>query len=426
MSKAKNLTDMVRVFDPVQPLSGTELTEFYVDRQSEALAQMETRLRVARKDEPIKLLFTGQRGCGKSTELAKLAHNLRRHYFIVPFSVQRQRWPIAELTYSDLILGMASALFRQATEKHIITQAPAQILDDTLDDIRLFFENTVFGPEIPYRVPERKLENSVKVNALAIELQTKFSAEGVTRDGIRKRLERRMGELIGKIDMMADQVQIKYKRPVLFLVEDTDKPDLERARAIFLGYGATLTAMHASVIYTIPVGLRYSADFNAIQSHFSDSFFLPNIRLKHKDGMRDHDGYEQLANAITNRLAVPLIDAAAQTALLEASGGLMRILIRLTQRAAVRALAQDRERVTLADAQASIEKDRGDLTAMLSPVDYATLAARHLDKRLMSGDAITQQLLHALALLEYRNGDSWCDVNPLLLPSLQELGLAAA
>ena len=70
MAKAKNLTDMVRVFDPVQPLSGTELTEFYVDRQSESLAQMETRLRVARKDEPIKLLFTGQRGCGKSTELA--------------------------------------------------------------------------------------------------------------------------------------------------------------------------------------------------------------------------------------------------------------------------------------------------------------------------------------------------------------------
>ncbi|MBI5054274.1 MAG: hypothetical protein HZB52_13560, partial [Chloroflexi bacterium] len=89
MSKAKNLTDVVRVFNPVQPLSGTELTEYYVDRQSEALAQMETRLRVARKDEPIKLLFTGQRGCGKSTELAKLAHNLRRHFFIVPFSVQR-------------------------------------------------------------------------------------------------------------------------------------------------------------------------------------------------------------------------------------------------------------------------------------------------------------------------------------------------
>ena len=426
MAKAKNFTDVVRVFDPVQPLSGTELTEFYVDRQSESLAQMETRLRVARKDEPIKLLFTGQRGCGKSTELAKLAHNLRRHYFIVPFSVQRQRWPMVELTYSDLILGMASALFRQATEQQIITNAPAQILDEAFDDIRLFFENTIFGPEISYRQPNRKFENSVKVNALAVELQTKFSAEGVTRNGIRKRLEQRMGELIGKIDMMAEQVQIKYKRPVLFLVEDTDKLDLERARAIFLGYGATLTAMHASVIYTIPVGLRYSTDFNAIQSHFSDSFFLPNILLKHKDGRRDDEGYKQMASAINNRLALPLIDPVAQTALLEASGGLMRVLIRLTQRAAVRALAQDRERVTLADAQASIEKDRGDLTAMLAPVDYATLAARHLDKRLMSGDAATQQLLHALALLEYRNGDSWCDVNPLLLPSLQELGLAAA
>lgn len=416
MLRAQNLTEVIRVFNPVQPLSGEALVEFYVDRKSEALGEMEKRLIVARESEPVKLLLTGQIGCGKSTELNQLAERLRRQYFIVSFPAHRLL-SLAEVTYVDVLLGMATSLFREATEREVVAKAPAQILGGVLEDVQLFFERTIFGA-LPYRPPDALSEVSVKVNVLAAELQTKFTAEGYTRDDIRQRLERRLGELIEKINLMAEQVRLKYKRPVLFIVEGTDKPDHERARAMFLGHGESLTSPDASIIYTFPLDLRYTPEFNDIQARFAESYFLPNMRLAHADGTPDPGGRQQLAEIISRRMLDTLIDPAARDLLVEASGGVTRILIRLIQRAAVRAL--EKNFISPDDALASIEKERNDLVAMLSDEDYTTLSARHADKRLISGDPATQQLLRALALLEYRNRKAWCDVNPVLVEVLNE------
>ncbi|MBI4771787.1 MAG: hypothetical protein HY784_15570 [Chloroflexi bacterium] len=416
MLKAQNLTEAIRLFNPVQPLSGEALAEFYVDRKSDALGEMEKRLIVAREGEPIKMLLTGQIGCGKSTELNRLAENLRRQYFIVSFPAHRLL-SLAEVTYVDLLLGMATALFREATERSVIEKAPAQILGEALEDVRLFFERNIFG-SLPYRPPEEKAELAVKMNRLAAELQTKFTNEGYTRDDIRGRLERRVGELIEKINLIAEQVRLKYRRPVLFIVEGTDKPDRARARDMFLGHGESLTSPLASIIYTFPLDLRYSLEFNDIQARFAESYFLPNMRLWHLDGSPDEQGRAQLAAVVSNRMSADLTDRDAREALIAASGGLLRILVRVVQRAAVRAL--ERNRITLADAQASLDKERNDLIAMLAEGDYATLAARRADKRLVSGDPATQQLLRSLALLEYRNQKAWCNVNPLLTEAVQE------
>jgi hypothetical protein len=50
---------------------------------------------------------------------------------------------------------------------------------------------------------------------------------------------------------------------------------------------------------------------------------------------------------------------------------------------------------------------------------YAALAARYADKQL-SSDPETQELLQGLALLQYSNGEVWCDVHPVVLKLLQE------
>ncbi len=410
--KASNLIEAIQIFDPREPLKGVELKSFYVNRPDNPRTDMMNLIQsMGLHGNHVKILFTGHTGSGKSTELNKLAEQLKNRFFIVPFAAQRSL-PIAELTYVDVLLGMASALFRQATDRDVIAQAPAQIVQEFWGEISFFFEQTIFGA-MPYRKPPQDAEYSVKLNFLAMEFQTKFTNEGSTRSDIRARVETQLGELIEKINLLADQVSVNYGRPVLFIVEGTDKPDLARAREIFLGHSTSLTELHACIVYTFPIGLRYSSDFTIIKNSFDEYYILPNLKIRHKDGSEDVDCKNNLLEIISKRMNDNLIDAEAQELIINASGGLMRTLVQLIQRASVSAVGRNSETIQVQDAKKAIGKEKSDLISILSQEDYVTLKARLNDKKIVS-DVAVQNLLQGRALLEYSNGEVWCDVHPLI------------
>ena len=417
--KAQTLPEVIRAFDPMHPLMGQELKDWYIDRPGNPLGRMKIYLQgLGLMKQPVKILFTGHMGCGKSTTLNKLAEELKRQFFIVPVDV-RLFSSLADLTYIDLVLGMATSLFRRATEADVLAKAPAQIAGEVWDDLSGFIEKVIFGPTF-FRMPPADVEVSAKVNLLAVELQTKFASEAVTRDEIRKRLEARLAELHDKINRVADEVLVRYKRPVLFFVENTDKPDLERAREIFVGHTYALTAFRASVIYTFPICLRYSAtDFSLIRYQFTETFVLPNLMVARPDGSANPAGHACLQAALAARMADGLIQPAAREQMVRASGGLMRTLIYLTRRAAVNAVAAGDEVMDTEHVEAAIDEERASFIAGLSRDDYPVLYERHLDKQL-SGDESVLRLLQTRALLEYANGDPWCDVHPIALPLVLE------
>jgi len=416
--RAQTLPEVIRYFDPMHPLSGNELKEWYIDRPGNPLEEMKIYLQgIGLDGTPLKMLFTGHSGSGKSTVLNKLAEELKGQFFIVPFDVL-QFTSLADLSYVDLVLGMASSLFRRATEADVLRKAPAQIAVEALEDLHRFLEQVIFGP-LRFRTPAADVELSAKVNLLAIEFQTRFAAEPVTREEMRKRLEPRLSELHDKINMVADLVRVKYKRPVLFFVENTDKPDLARARDIFVGHTHTLTAFRASVIYTFPIGLRYSAaDFNLVKDRFNRTFVLPNLTVIDRDGRPNQGGMKCLSQALLARMAETCMESDIHAQIIRASGGLMRTLVQLVQRAAVAAIAARRDAIAGPDAQKAIGEERADFIAGLRREDYPALYARHRDKQL-SGDESVLHLLQTRALLEY-NGDPWCDVHPIALPLVLE------
>jgi hypothetical protein len=417
--KAQTLPQVIRAFDPMRPLVGQELKDWYIDRPGNPLTQIRIYLQgLGLANQPVKILFTGHVGSGKSTTLNKLAEGLKRQFFIVPFDVRRSA-SIADLTYIDLVLGIATSLFKRATEPDVLGKAPAQITGDVWDDIARFIEKVIFGPAT-FRTPSADTEVAAKVNFLAVEFQTKFASEAVTRDEVRKRIEPRLAELHDKINQVADLVSVKYKRPVLFFVEGTDKLDLNRARDIFRGHAYALTAFRASVIYTFPIGLRYSAaDFNVINDHFTETFVLPNLKVANRDGSPNQVGLECLEKVLSARMAESLIEDVARNRIVRASGGLVRTLIRLTRRSAVNGIAAGNDVILVEDARAAIDQDRANFIAGLSREDYPVLYERHNDKQL-SGDAPVLRLLQTRALLEYANGDPWCDVHPIALPLVLE------
>jgi hypothetical protein len=415
-SHALDLYQAIFVFDP-NALAGPQIGAFYVDRRISARAEMSVLLQQDIKaGRPVKLLFMGHMGSGKSTELNRLCEDLEKQFFIVKVSTRRLVEPTS-LTYTDIILIAAISLFSAAVEHKVVSRAPAQIVEETLKDIQSFMQQRIFGGQVRARLDEPEV--GFKINAIVAEFEMRYRNEPTTRDQIRGRMADHLSEVIQKIDGLAALIRANDGRPLLFVFDDTDKPDRERAENIFFDHSATLTDFRASAIYTIPISMCYSVRFNNFRDYFSGRYRLPNMTLQTRDGARDERGWEIMRTMVSQRMSDALIDENARDAIIAATGGLTRGLITLMRFAAVHAAGRGAARIEMADAQHAINELKKDFNAALEEKHYPILAARHADKWLSSDDVI-QDLLYMGALLEYENGRTWCDVHPLVLQLLEE------
>ncbi|HNS04161.1 MAG TPA: hypothetical protein PKM78_17455 [Anaerolineae bacterium] len=126
LQPADKLEDVIFLFNPQRALDDAYL-RFYVDRGSPARQTMATLLKVndLQRGQPVKLLFTGHSGSGKSTELNRLCQDLEPDFFVVKVSTSSIVQP-TDLTVVDVVLIAAMALFRTAVDAQVVERAPAQ------------------------------------------------------------------------------------------------------------------------------------------------------------------------------------------------------------------------------------------------------------------------------------------------------------
>ena len=417
---AHTLADAIRIFDPRRALEGEALRAFYAERGSDTRKKMRIHIEVT-NGEPSGMLFTGHGGSGKSTELNKLVEELDKEYLVVKVCTS-DFVAYSDLTYVDVVLIMAMALFRAASDEQLIQRAPAQIAEEVWRQVRQVIENVIFGhqPIRPSTSSEASFNLSIPktIFGLTLEFESRFKSEEDTRTKIRERLRDNLSEVINKANRLIEEIQRRHRLPVLLIAEDTDKPDPGRAREIFFEHPQSLTAFKALTIYTFPVALRYNAQFIELDRYFK-IFRMPNLALVHKDGTINRRSWRVLGEVIHRRLDPALIAPKARQTIIRASGGIMRLLIGLVQSAATNAHARGAQRIENSDAMAAVADLRKDFIAALKSEDYPILAARYKDKRLSNDDAL-QPLLQTRALLEYENDDTWCDVHPAILPLLEE------
>ncbi len=420
LQPAEKLEDVIFLFNPQRALDDAYL-RFYVDRGSPARQTIATLLRVndLQRGQPVKLLFTGHSGSGKSTELNRLCQDLRSEFFVVKVSTSSIVQP-TDLTVVDVVLIAAMALFRTAVDEQVVGRAPAQRLGDLWQGISDFVRDRVFG-KLPYREPGEGLELGAKVNALIFEFETKYKTESTSREQIRERMKDRLSEVFERVNTLAAFVRVTTRRPVVLVFDDTDKPDRERARELFFGNATTLRSFEPSVIYTFNIALWYEREFKYFREQYGQRVLLPNIRLRQRDGAHNEAGWELMRQILQRRMHPMMATGEVIAVLIAASGGLVRTLIGLTQFSAVNALGRGVRRIEERDVARAIVELRNDFVAALNSEDYKLLAARHADKRLSNNSGV-QELLQSLALLQYEDddGEAWCDVHPLVELLLQE------
>ena len=396
---------------PLRPGENGEPNPFYINRPGNPIAELEDAL-LAPFYRPPKFFFSGHRGCGKSTELLHLMSNpeIQKKYWPINFSI-REEADIIDLDFRDVLLAVGGRMFRGYRKGG--GQLPEQLLKE-LNSWRGKVEEevrTISGRPLEF-------EFGAAVDAFFVNAGMKMKLEPTTRAELRQVFERDITGLIAVINNIAAAIYSKEKRIPLILIDDLDKPNLEEARAIFHDRREIMMQPSCAIVYTVSSALFYSKDFDAIRDQ---AYFLPNIMLHppQEPDERDQEGFDTLRHFVHLRMDANLMDSLALEESITYSGGVFREMARIMRTAIGRARRRKAGKVESSDVEAAATEIRNEYRRILDKDDLEILKKVNENNRLEYNDRLTP-LLQLLALLEYRNGENWCDVHPVLRKVLNE------
>lgn len=402
-------------FEPtvtLDPMPDGRPNPFYVDRPGNPTAQLEDAL-LAPFLAPPKYFFSGHKGCGKSTELRRLAANpeIRQKYYPIHFTI-RDEADINDLDYKDVLLALGRQMYQQYT-------ARGGKLRDALEKELENWRGKV-SEEFVRSSRLAGFEISGGVDALAAQFGLKMKLEPQTRRVLRQVIEPNVKGLVDVINLIAAEIQAHEKRMPLILIDDLDKPDLAIAREIFYAHLPTMRQPNCAIVYTLSSALFYSTEFKPVGG---EAKFLPNVRLHTPDGKQDDAGWTAMREFAHRRMAPELIEPDALDEALRLSGGVFSETARL-MRAAIQRARRSR-RVQREHVQGAVTELRSEYRRMLLEEKWRRILIRvHNTHRLSAANPeeseIIGKLLQILALLEYNGDGSWWDVHPALIKLLEE------
>ena len=396
--KAQTLKEAMRNLDPVHSLEVDELDRYFVEREQSPISEMAIFLEdTIDQTDPQKILFTGHRGNGKSTELAKLEKHLHDKFFVVRYAL-RNILDLYDISYVDVLLSIAIQMMEKVQAESVKLGKPTEEL------LELRWS---FAREIEQEIEQGNAQqNDVSLGTSLMGIfsfKNRLSNETSTRQVMRERVTPNINNLFEGIDVLAQDIKQKTGKPLLCIIEDLDKIDISKAEEIFYKHTKSISDPKLAIIYTFPVALHHSNEFTNI-AHSFNVRTLPNFKTTNR---------ERIANVLLQRLEARLVSEDALNLLVDLSGGIPRNMLRLAQSACTKARVAATTQIIAEHVQGASIKERNEFNRML------TLAQRELLKKVRDTKAVDQteeyrDLLHNLSILEYENGSSWYDVNPVV------------
>ena len=391
---------------PLKPGPNGTPNPFYINRPRNSINELTDAL-LAPFYKPPKFFFSGHRGCGKSTELLHLLSdkNIQTKYWPINFSI-REETDVIDIDFRDVLLAIGSRLFREYRKKG--GQLPDQILKK-LNSWKGKVEKQI-STVLDGRISEYELGASI--DTFFVNAGLKMKLEPATRVELRQIVETDITGLISIINHIATAIFNQEHKIVLILIDDLDKPDLDRARAIFHDRREIMMQPNCAIVYTVSSALFYSKEFDAIRDQ---SLFLPNINIYEATINDDelNEGYRSLKKFVSQRMELSLIQPDALDKAIFYSGGVFRELARIIRTAISNTRRRNSSKIESLDIEYAATEIRNEYRRILDKDDIKILKNINVSKRLEYNDRLTP-LLQLLALLEYRDQENWCDVHPVL------------
>ncbi|MFM2312497.1 MAG: hypothetical protein RLZZ04_1773 [Cyanobacteriota bacterium] len=426
-NRAATLRDAYRICTP-EPLIGQNIERYYVDlltvRSTKVTQNITKRLEFLEPAEFCTILFTGHRGCGKSTELRKIQRKLESEYYIVYLEADIEL-DINDAEYTDLYLliikKVADELYKLGAEfdKKLLASFESwfkEITNETEKSVELGISAEV-NAEAGFRIPFI----SKLLAKLLAQIKGSQKQKQVIRQTLQKdisRLQADINLLLGDAHNKLKQKQPQYEKGFLIILDNLDRIPPEVGNHLFFDYAAQLQGLHTTIIYTVPISAVYS------DKNLSTSFGSPNImpmvniyeydldqcELEYKE-----DRLEAFASLIEQRVDIDAVFESRQQLLdlVKASGGHVRQLMQMTARSCLTASSN---KVTAEDVTYAIKEEQFNFERITLNEYYSFLAQVCLTKNI-NKDGIGQSLLFNLSILEYNGASRWNYINPVLKSS---------
>jgi nucleoside-triphosphatase THEP1 len=402
------------------PLSTDKALErFGVEYGTEVIEELEQLV----EDSPSgdgKILLAGHRGCGKSTLLYEFKRKLDDRYFIVFFSIS-DTIEMSDVNHVNILFSIAVQMMNEAEAQRVVIKESQK-----KSFYRWFAEQT--RTEIDQF--EASVEGGFNFTNLLAYFKGILKANSIIRDEIKQKYEKRISDLVAQINIIASAIQIQSDKEILVIVDDIDKIDLAQVKDIFQNHIKAIMLPGFRIIMTIPIAtLREVALKATLQTETNDQIVqMPVYKLFKQGESRlpnatpDAEVLARLTEIIKKRVNAELIEPDTLERICIYSGGVLRELIRITNdccRICLRSIRRNPEdsamKINNAILEESITKLSIDFDTSIGAADYEIIKTVYENfKPIDPKDQRFLDLLHGLYILEYRNGDLWYDVHPIV------------
>ena len=423
--RARTLKDAFQLCD-AGPLENEALKRYYVElssvRSEEAMGSVSTRLEFFSPGSFGSVLFTGHRGCGKSTELRRLQKNWEKDYRVIYIETDVEI-DINDASYTDLYLVIIKqitddlAKLRLSFDRALLTDFEDWFKEVT-EENEASVEKSISlattaeaGVEIPF------------LSKLLAKLLAQIKGSELQKKKIRATLQQDIGRLKVDINRLLQDAfekvqQVGYEKGYLVIFDNLDRMPLTVGDRLYFDNATQLQDLNCTVIYTVPISVVYS-DKN-LNNAFGSPNVVPMVNIYRFEASASHLEYEEaalarLAGLITRRIDHTLLFANTEIIreLAAASGGHVRQLMQMTATACLIAATRNHSQVQPEDVEYAIRKERINFERLIPSRHYPLLAEVCRSKQLDQNED-GQKMLFNTSVLEYEGGDRWNYVNPAI------------
>ncbi|MBD2742398.1 P-loop NTPase fold protein [Coleofasciculus sp. FACHB-1120] len=386
-------------------------------------------------DDPTSQLFTGHIGCGKSTELFRLKAELERQQFHVVYFESSQELDMANIDISDILLAIA----RQVSEslEEIQIRLKPSYFSNLFNEIKDILQTPI----------DVSAEAQLSVGIGKITAKTKDSPK--LRDQLRQYLEPRTEGFLKAINeeilkRANEELKRRGQKGLVVIIDNLDRVDPRTMPSggtlpeyLFIDRGAQLRRLSCHVVYTIPLSLIFSNDYEALKNRLGGGVapkVLPMVPVRNRDGRDCEAGMTLLRKMVMVRafpeaneqqhleLMTKVFDASETLdRLCRVSGGHVRNLLGLLYSC----LQQEDPPFSRACLENVIKEYRDDLALAIDEEEW-DLLFRVVQQQNVKGDKEYQTLLRSMFVFEYRDENGrWFGLNPALMETPKFKSLVA-